>query len=83
MGNGLFTRPRYRISGDRGLIVEYGDRIALDVNRKVRSMVALLDQEPPAGIEEVVPTYRSLLIVYDPGITGQKQLQVRLGRTSA
>ena len=62
----LFDAPRYRIAGDRGLLVEYGDTIDLTVNRKVRTMARLLEQHPLAGIEEVVPTYRSLLLVYDP-----------------
>lgn len=78
MNNGLLDIPRYRIAGDRGLLVEYGDRIDLAINRKVRSMAVLLDQSPPKGIIEVIPTYRSLLIVYDPVVTEPKTIQTGL-----
>jgi len=37
MQNGLFKKPLFRIAGDRGLLVEYGDVIDPDVNNKVRS----------------------------------------------
>ena len=78
MNNGLLDIPRYRIAGDRGLLVEYGDRIDLAINRKVRSMAVLLDQSPPNGIIEVIPTYRSLLIVYDPVATEPKTIRTSL-----
>lgn len=78
MTNGLLDTPRYRIAGDRGLLVEYGDRIDVAINRKVRSMAVLLDQSPPNGIIEVIPTYRSLLIVYDPAETEPKTIQTGL-----
>jgi KipI family sensor histidine kinase inhibitor len=66
MVEGLFTKARFRITGDQGLLVEYGDTIDLDVNRKVRSMAIVLEKNIPAGVIEIIPTYRSLLIVYDP-----------------
>jgi len=66
MNTGVFEKARFRIAGDRGLLVEYGDCIHPDVLHKVRSVALLLTQEAPAGILEILPTYRSLLIVYDP-----------------
>jgi len=84
MQEGLFENARYRIAGDRGLLVEYGDIIDAAVNSKVRSMAMVMEQDSPAGITEVIPTYRSLLIVYDPAITNpaklQKTLKVREAR---
>jgi inhibitor of KinA len=62
----LFDKALVRPVGDRGLLVEYGDAIAPEINRKVRVMALALEQERPAGMVEVIPTYRSLLIVYDP-----------------
>jgi KipI family sensor histidine kinase inhibitor len=63
---GLFGEPFVRIVGDCGLLVEYGDAIAPEINRKVRSVGLALREHPPQGILEVIPTYRSLLIHYDP-----------------
>lgn len=54
------------MSGDRALLVEYGDGIDPAVNEKVRAMTALLKKNLPKGVEAVVPAYRSLSILYDP-----------------
>ncbi len=71
----VFPRARYRIAGDRGLLAEYGDGIDPEVNRRVRAMAAVLRARPPAGVVEVVPTYRSLLVTYDPLETGAGRLR--------
>ena len=71
---GLFEKARFRTAGDRGLLVEYGDIIDPDVNNKVRSMAMVMEQNAPEGVTEVIPTYRSLLIVYDPSSTNPAKL---------
>ncbi len=65
----------FRIMGDRGLLVEYGDAIDETVNRKVRSVAAAVAAEPPEGVLETVPAYRSLLVIYDPLATRLQKLQ--------
>jgi KipI family sensor histidine kinase inhibitor len=75
---GLFEKARFRTAGDRGLLVEYGDIIDPDVNNKVRSMAMVMEQDSPEGITEVIPTYRSLLIVYDPSSTNPVKLRKTL-----
>lgn len=62
----LYEQARIRLSGDRAILVEYGDGIDPVVNEKVRAMTALLKKSLPAGVEAVVPAYRSLSILYDP-----------------
>jgi len=59
-------RPTYRIMGDRALLVELGEEIHPAINRRVRKLQMILEAHPIVGILEMVPTYRSLLIVYDP-----------------
>ncbi len=65
----LYTEAQFRIAGDLGVLVEYGEGIDPDVNRKVRTMAMALDRNPVTGIVAVVPTYRALLIRYDPVLT--------------
>ena len=72
---GLFDKAVFRLVGDRGVIVEYGDEISLEINIKVRTMAMAIAEEKPVGIVEVIPTYRSLLIVYDPLATDLKSLE--------
>jgi inhibitor of KinA len=72
---GLFDKAVFRLVGDRGVIVEYGDAISPEINIKVRTMAMAIEEEKPVGIVEVIPTYRSLLIVYDPLATDLKSLE--------
>jgi KipI family sensor histidine kinase inhibitor len=78
MQGGLFEMASFRIAGDRGLLVEYGDGIDPEVNAKVRSMAIVMEQNTPEGVIETIPTYRSLLLVYDPSITNPAKLQKEL-----
>ena len=57
---------RFLPAGDAALTVEFGNRIALPLNRKVRALATALEKAALAGVVEVVPTYRSLTIYYDP-----------------
>ncbi|MGD8229236.1 MAG: 5-oxoprolinase subunit PxpB, partial [Desulfobacteraceae bacterium] len=68
----------YRIMGDRALLVELGDEIHPVVNRRVRELFITLDQHPIQGVMDVVPTYRSLLIIYDPLIVRLAVLKGKL-----
>lgn len=70
----LYERARFRLSGDRALLAEYGDGIDLAINDKVRAVTALLKRDPPAGVEAVVPAYRSLSLMYDPLVTDPSRL---------
>ena len=60
--------------GDSALVVEFGDTINLEVNRKVLALNYALMQQKILGVEECVPTYRSLLVRYDPVKTTYEQL---------
>lgn len=70
----LYEQARIRLSGDRALLVEYGDGIDPVINEKVRAMTALLKRNLPAGVEAVVPAYRSLSILYEPLATNPDRL---------
>jgi KipI family sensor histidine kinase inhibitor len=75
---GVFDKARFRIAGDRGLLVEYGDIIDPVVNQKVRSMSVVIGSGMPDGIVEIIPTYRSILLFYDPAVTNPAVLQETL-----
>jgi KipI family sensor histidine kinase inhibitor len=70
----LFDKPRIRISGDRAVLVEYGDAIDPAVNEKVRAMATLLKKGLPEGVEAVIPAYRNLSLIYDPLVTSPEKL---------
>jgi KipI family sensor histidine kinase inhibitor len=58
--------PRLRPAGDQALVVEIGDRIDEAVNERVHALALALARRQIAGIVDLVPTYRSLLVNYDP-----------------
>jgi inhibitor of KinA len=62
----IYETPHFRPMGDRALLVELGDVIHPDVNRKVRDLFLVLEGKKVSGIKDLVPSYRSLTVVYDP-----------------
>jgi len=52
--------------GDRSVLVELGDEISPEVNRRVMELSVILMENPIEGVIETVPAYCSLLIIYDP-----------------
>lgn len=61
-------------AGDLALSVELGDGISVEVNTRVRALEYLIQQKAVAGVLETVPSYRALLVYYDPAITGYDAL---------
>ena len=62
------TYPRLTASGDSALVVEFGDTIDPALNDRVLTLDAALARAAIAGVVETVPTYRSLLVHYDPTV---------------
>src|ERR1700761_3561374 len=60
--------PRLLPSGDSAITVEFSRTISDAANQLVLAMDRALTAAPIAGISETVPTYRSLLVHYDPCI---------------
>jgi inhibitor of KinA len=76
----LYPKTRFLLMGDRGLLLEFGDEISFAVNEKVRRMALAIQAEAIEGIIETVPTYRSLLILYNPLTFSIVELKKRLIR---
>ena len=77
---GLYAQTISYLMGDRGLLVEFGDEISREINEKVRRMALAVQDDIREGIVEVVPTYRSLLITYNPLLLPVEDLKKRLKR---
>jgi inhibitor of KinA len=75
---GLYSRIRFLLMGDRGLLLEFGDEIRQEINEKVRRMALAIRSEAIPGILECAPTYRSLLVLYDPLALPVRDLRRRL-----
>jgi KipI family sensor histidine kinase inhibitor len=75
---GLYPKAISYLVGDRGLLLEFGDGISREINEKVRRMALAIQAEAVEGVVETVPTYRSLLIIYNPVILSVEGLGRRL-----
>lgn len=62
----MYQKIRYLTAGDKAIVFEFGNRINKETNLLVRKMHYFISKENIEGIEEMVPTYRSLIIYYDP-----------------
>src|SRR3981189_2926068 len=58
--------PRILPSGDSAITVEFSRNIDDTANQRVLALDRILAREPVASVTETVPTYRSLLVHYDP-----------------
>ena len=58
--------------------VELGEEISAEVNTRVRALEYLVDQKGLPGVVETVPSYRSLLVYYDPSVVGYDALCAQL-----
>lgn len=78
--------PRIIACGDSALVVEFSDQIDEYTNERVIALADMLATRPITGVIETVPTYRSLLVAYDPviirGKTLSSSLQTLLGQLS-
>jgi inhibitor of KinA len=61
------------------LSVELGDEISVEINTRVRALEFLIQQKGLEGVVETVPSFRSLLVYYDPGRVGYEALCASLG----
>ncbi|MCM2435868.1 5-oxoprolinase subunit PxpB [Agrobacterium rosae] len=79
--------PRIAACGDSALVVELSDQIEEVTNRRIVALADDLISQPIEGVVETVPTYRSLLIVYDPALVRghalEKLLHARLANITS
>ncbi len=65
-------------AGDRALVLELGTHVDVATHDKVMAYYAHLQDHHLPGVEELVPTYRSLLVYYEPSETDYHQLAEQL-----
>ncbi|MET0222608.1 MAG: 5-oxoprolinase subunit PxpB [Tardiphaga sp.] len=70
--------PRILPSGDAAITVEFSRTIDEQANRRVLALDKLVAASAVPGVTETVPTYRSLLVHYDPLQVGFDVLGERL-----
>ncbi|MCX8998373.1 5-oxoprolinase subunit PxpB [Rhizobiaceae bacterium BDR2-2] len=64
--------------GDGALTVELSREIDTQTNARVIAFAQDIETSPIEGVREVVPTYRSLMVIYDPAVVRGRALAGQL-----
>jgi len=71
---------RFLPSGDTAVVIEFGDRIDRHLNERVLRLNALVRAARLPGVVETLPTFRSLMIHYDPLLTENASIIAAVAR---
>lgn len=69
-------------AGDSAVVAEFGNTIDPLINDQVQAMTARIHSAGLAGIRELIPSFRSLLILYDPRLLSYQKLTETLKQFS-
>jgi len=70
--------PRLLSAGDGALVVEFGERVDPALNDAVQQLDAAIAAARLPGVIETTPTYRSVLVSFDPLVAAPEALGRRL-----
>jgi KipI family sensor histidine kinase inhibitor len=73
--------PEYKVlpAGDTALVVEFGETIDRRLSTLVLALARRLSEADLTGVVETVPTFRSLMVHYDPLVLPAASLIARIG----
>lgn len=75
----MADKPTFLAAGDLAVVAEYGNSINPEINAKIRNFMLAIENERIPGVIDTVPTYRSLLINYNPMQITYDHLVKKLG----
>ncbi len=71
----MYDSPKFLTAGDRALVVEFGDEISPECNSRVNRLLDAIEAGGARGVVDLVPTYRSLMVQYDPMLVSFEDLR--------
>ena len=73
--------PAFKVlpAGDTALVVELGETIDRQLSRQVLALARRINEARWEGVIETVPTFRSLMVHYDPLLLPAASLAARIG----
>ena len=79
----MYEKPLFLPAGDQAMIVELGDSVSPQTNSRVQNLTSAIEKAELPGVYDLMPTYRSLLIYYDPLMISAQELQAAVERIEA
>ncbi|MGB9839878.1 5-oxoprolinase subunit PxpB [Thermovenabulum sp.] len=74
----MYEKPKILPEGDKAVLVEFGNEISEECNDRVMALYSFLKEEKIKGIISLIPTYRSLLIKYEPLIIPYTEITAKI-----
>lgn len=74
----MYKEYKFLTAGDNGIVVEVSDKIEVEANEVIRKLSNMIRKNITEGIVEILPTYRSLLIIYDPYVFSYEKIKKEL-----
>lgn len=65
---------RLLMASEFGLVVEFGQAISPEINQQVQQLAKKIERDLLFGIIEVIPTYRSLSVYFDPEVVTRQKV---------
>ena len=62
----MYDKIKFLTAGDSAIVMEFGDTIEKELNARIAAVVESLKKKNIDGILDILPTYMSVLINYDP-----------------
>ena len=61
-----YTIPLIKPMGEDTILVEFEQEVSWEINGRVRRLLHALDKKKPCGYRMALPSYRSLMVYFDP-----------------
>ena len=65
--------------GENGVRIIFGNEINADIHKEVRTSCAMLTSARLEGVVEIVPSFASCLVIFDPRVTSYERLLPAIG----
>lgn len=70
----IINKVKIMTAGEQGMVVDFGSEISAEINMHVQHLVRRLADQDVVGITEIVPTYRSVMLYFDPVVINREEL---------
>lgn len=74
----MYNKIKFLSAGDSSVVMEFGNSISPVINAKIRNIVNSIQVANVLGITELIPTYRSIQVIYNPLEIDYKELIEKL-----
>jgi KipI family sensor histidine kinase inhibitor len=71
----MMETPTFFPVSASSFLMTVGDRIDRELTHRIARFVVAVDERSAAGIVDLIPSYTTILAIYDPGITSGRDLQ--------